>query len=220
MDAADGILGRGARRSRRRRRRRSVGVPHSSPTTRSGSPAARGALGGVEDLAREVAAGRAVQPRRAGDPERAPGGSPKAAARRPPRRPSFDAPYGLAGDRSGRPAGSPRPSVASAVEDLVRRDRRAGRCRARRRRAREHAGRLAVAAHGELRVAGTAVDVGPGRGMDDDLGAVAVQERVDAVGRVEVELARGSRRSARRAGERRIAEGGDEGPARGGRSRR
>ena len=61
----------------------------------------------------------------------------------------------------------------------------------------EDPGRLAVAAQRQLRVAGAAVDVGPGRAVDDDLGPVAVEQGADAVGRVEVEDAARSRRSAR-----------------------
>ena len=81
----------------------------------------------------------------------------------------------------------------------------------------QDAGRRAVAAQRQLRVEGAAVDVGPGRGVDDDLGPVAVEARADAVGCVEVErVARPGDRPGR-PGERRVREGRDERAARGGR---
>ena len=127
---------------------------------------------------------------RAGRPDVPAASNASVAARSPP---SLDAPYGLPGDvgSSGRVADA---VVASPVEDLVGRDRdevdparRAG------------GGQDPVCAtpfrrRAQVRVACAAIDVGPGRGVDDDLGPVAVEPRADGVGRVEVERATGPRR--------------------------
>ena len=40
---------------------------------------------------------------------------------------------------------------------------------------------------GKVRIQGAAVDIGPGRGMDDDLGPVPVQARPDPFGGIEIE---------------------------------
>ena len=69
---------------------------------------------------------------------------------------------------------------------------------------------MAVAPDRQLRIERAAVDVGPGRGVDDDLGLVTVETRPDPVGCVEVERVAAPGDRAGRAGERRIGEGGDE----------
>ena len=149
------VLGRAARRSPRRRRRRTSASPTRRRRARSGSPAARGPVRGREDLRREVVAGRAEQPGRPDDPE---------ARRRRARHRRTRRRRALAGElrravrvdrrRAGRRGRSPTPSVRVAVEDLVRRDHRRGRCRARRTRSARTP--VAVAVPGER--------AAPGRG--------------------------------------------------------
>ena len=128
---------------------------------------------------------------------------------------SFDAPYGLPGSvgigRLPRPAVPPLPA-----EDLVGRDDQQVRSALGTGRGKD-TGRRAVAPDGQLGVEGTAVDVGPGRGVDDDLGPVAVEARADPVGCVEVERVALPGDRAGRAGEGSVGEGGDERAARGGR---
>ena len=70
-----------------------------------------------------------------------------------------------------------------------------------------------IAAHRELGIAGAAVDVGPGRGMDDDLGPVAIQPGADPVRVVEVEVATVPGDRPGGPGERRVGEAGHEGSA-------
>jgi hypothetical protein len=55
------------------------------------------------------------------------------------------------------------------------------------RRLRERPDRVGVPPSGELRIPRAAVDVGPGRGVDDGLRTVAVQQRLDGPRRVEIE---------------------------------
>ena len=172
-----------------------VGQPHSSPTTFSGSPASaarsaaariltgKSAPGGpksqaVRTMASAAGAARARTPR-------AP----------PPRRPASTRRTGSAA-RARPPAcsrgrRSAAPSNTSFVEMTIRSMPRAAQPRARTPVA------VAVAPEGELRIAGAAVHVGPGRGMDDDLGALLVEPGPDGVRRVQVELRRVSRRPAR-----------------------
>jgi hypothetical protein len=75
----------------------------------------------------------------------------------------------------------------------------------------EDAGRVAVATLGEIGLAGAPVDVGPGRGVHDDLRSVPVERGGHPRGRVEVEVRPGPGNRPARAGERRAAEGGDHG---------
>ena len=106
-------------------------------------------------------------------------------------------------------------SVADAIlavpgEDLVGRDDQkvdppfpAGRG--------EHAGRVAVATHRDFGLPGAAVDVSPGRRVDDDLRPVAAQGGGHAGGSVEVEVRPGPGHGSARPRERRVAQGGDQG---------
>ncbi len=69
---------------------------------------------------------------------------------------------------------------------------------------------MAVPRHRTVRVPGAAVDIGPGGGVDDHLGPVTLEHRVDAGRRVEVELAPGPGDRSGRPGERSVGEGGDQ----------
>ena len=128
------VAGRGARRSPRRGRRRRSAIRHSSPTTRSGSPRPRRPLGGGEDLGSGSRCpggpnSQAVRTMPSAGPRR-PVGEREAAAR-PLAGRACDAPYGLPG--AGRVVGPVAAAVGPpAVEDLVGRDRRRGRCPRRR----------------------------------------------------------------------------------------
>ena len=96
-----------------------------------------------------------------------------------------------------------------AIEDLVGRDhqqvhpaRGTGRG--------QHPGRDRVPSQCELRIERAAVDVGPGRGMDDDLGSVAVEPGTDPLGCVKVERVASPGDRPARAGERCVRERRDE----------
>ena len=165
------------------------------------------AFGGVEDPAREVAPGRPEQPGRAGDPEAGPGPSGEGGRGQP---------LGLGLGRAVRVARRQRLGRLvratvdpAAVEDLVGgHDQQLGPARGAG--LGQDAGRGRVATHRQLRVERAAVDVGPGGGMDDDLGPVPVEQRPDRAGCIEVErLARPADRPGR-TGERGVGEGRDE----------
>ena len=119
--------------------------------------------------------------------------------------------------RSRRPGRSRAPSVrrpskTSFVETTIRSIPRSAAAR-RGPRSRRRCG------HRQLRLAGAAVDVGPGRAVDDDLGPVAVEQRADAVRGVEVEDRPAPRDRPERSGERRLLEGRHDAPDRAGRRR-
>ena len=164
-------------------------------------------FGGLEDLAREVAARRAEEPGGPDDPDPpARTGSVECLGRRP-----------LTGQLrgavrvrgTGRVVGpvpdavEPRP-----VEHLVGRDHDEvdATCGAG---VGEDAGRDPVPAQGEVGVAGAAVDIGPRGAMDDDLGAVVIEPCVDVPRGVEVERRAIPRQGPERTGERCVGEGRD-----------
>ena len=158
--------------------RRAELVVHHGQRLALGQP-----VGGGRDLVREVVAGRAVQPRRARDPE-----------------PRFVAEGFARGQLPGQLAGTvgvarrglvglPVALAVSAVagEDLVGGDHQqahtagvAG--------SRQDAGSLAVAAQGELGLARALVDQRHGRGVDDQRWPVALEQRLHAPGAVQVML--------------------------------
>ena len=183
-----------------------VGEPYSSPTTLTWLAGSRGSFGRHQDLRREVVPRRAVQPARSDDADR----PTTVQVRRP--RDLLALRLGVAvwvARRDGivRTVGSP--VGPQAVEDLVRRHHQQVEA-TRRTGARQHAGRHAIAADREVRVAGAAVHVGPGRRVDDDLRAITVEHDLDALGRIEVEVGPGPRDRSMRTRERRLAQRRDQ----------
>ena len=174
---------------RRARRRRGCGSGSRGRATRTARPCGRSRT--RRRVARRTPRRRAARPpastRRTGCPARS--------------------------DRSAATAGRPRhsPLKTSLVETISRSVPALGAGRG------QDAGRLAVAPDRQLRIERAAVDIGPGRGVDDDLGPVTVEARPDPVRRVEVEGVAVPGDRAGRAGERRVGEGGDRARSRDGR---
>ena len=164
---------------------------------------------GVEDLVREVSPRRPEQPGGPGDPETACPARGFECLGRGPLAGQLRATVRVRG--RGRVGGRVSHAiVAIPGEHLVGRDDQELDPTGRTRRG-EDPGRVAVATLGEVGFAGAAIDVGPGGGVHHDLRLVAVERGGHAVGRVEIQFRPGPGEGPARAGERRLAEGRDQG---------
>ena len=192
-----------------------VGEPHSSPVTAKRVAGAGRFAGRGEDLRREV---RLPGPEQPGGPDdrELPAGGVRVGVLRGALSAELRGAIRVRRRRLvGRAVADPVPALP--VEDLVRRDQDQVDA-ALRARAREDPGGVPVPGVGHRGVPGTAIDVGPGRRVDDDLDAVAVEPLPDRVRSIQVELGAAPGEGPARTRVRRLAERRDEGspePARG-----
>jgi len=167
-----------------------------------------GPLGGVEDPAREVATRRPEEPGRPGDPQSTVTRGGFVRLGREPLPCRLGDRVRVAGlDRIVRLVATTRDRAPG--EDLVGGDHDQIDA-TRRGRLGEDAGGRPVAPHRELGVERAAVDVRPGRRMDDDLGPLAVQQLADPVRGVKVEGVPGPGERTGRARERGVGERRDD----------